>query len=48
MLLLAAFVLGAHWSYLFWRFKSLVPGLVSHIVWDVAIFVLFPVSFKIP
>ncbi len=43
MLLLAAFVLGAHWSLLYWRFKSLVPGLVSHAVWDVMIFVVFPV-----
>jgi len=43
MLLLAAFVLGAHWSLLYWRFKSLVPGLVSHALWDVLIFVVFPV-----
>jgi len=43
MLLLAAFVLGAHWSLLYWKFRSLVPGLVSHAVWDVMIFVVFPV-----
>lgn len=43
MLLLAALVLGAHWSLLYWKFKSLVPGLVSHAVWDVMIFVVFPV-----
>lgn len=43
MLLLAAFVLGAHWSLLYWKFKSLVPGLISHAVWDVLIFVVFPV-----
>ena len=43
MLLLAAFVLGAHWSLLYWKFRSLVPGLVSHAVWDVLIFVVFPV-----
>ena len=43
MLLVAALVLGAHWSYLYYRFRSLVPGLISHAVWDVAIFVLLPV-----
>jgi membrane protease YdiL (CAAX protease family) len=43
MLLVAALVLGAHWSYLYYRFRSLVPGLVSHALWDVAIFVLLPV-----
>lgn len=43
MLLLAAFVLGAHWSLLYWKFNSLVPGLISHALWDVLIFVLFPV-----
>jgi membrane protease YdiL (CAAX protease family) len=46
MLLVAALVLGAHWSYLYFRFRSLVPGLVSHALWDVAIFVLFPVTFR--
>jgi hypothetical protein len=44
MLLLAAFVLGAHWSYMFFKFRSLVPGMVSHAVWDVLIFVLFPIQ----
>ena len=45
MLLIAALVLGAHWSYLYWRFGSLVPGIVSHALWDVTIFVIFPVQF---
>ncbi len=45
MLLLAALVLGAHWSVLYWRYRSLVPGVVSHLVWDVLIFVVFPVTF---
>jgi len=45
MLLVAALVLGAHWSYLYFRFGSLVPGLVSHALWDVAIFVILPVRF---
>ncbi len=45
MLLVAALVLGAHWSYLYFRYRSLVPGLVSHALWDVAIFVVLPVRF---
>ncbi len=42
-LLLAAFVLGLHWGYLFRRFQSIVPGLISHVLWDLAIFVVFPI-----
>ncbi len=45
MLLVAALVLGAHWSWLYFRFRSLVPGLVSHALWDTAIFVVLPVRF---
>lgn len=44
MLLIAAFVLGLHWSIIYARFKTLTPGIISHAVWDVAIFVLFPVN----
>jgi hypothetical protein len=44
MLLLAALVLGAHWCLLYFRFKSLVPGLISHMLWDVMIFVAFPIA----
>lgn len=43
MLLLAAFVLGAHWSLMYWKFRSLWPGLISHALWDLLIFVLFPI-----
>jgi len=43
-LLLAALVLGIHWGYLYFRFGSLIPGLVSHALWDVAIFAIFPVK----
>lgn len=45
MLLLAAFVLGAHWGLLFYKYKSLVPGIISHALWDAMIFVFFPVVF---
>jgi membrane protease YdiL (CAAX protease family) len=44
LLLLAALVLGAHWGFLFRRFGSIVPGLISHALWDTTIFVLLPIQ----
>lgn len=44
LLLLAALVLGVHWSIMYSKFKSLVPGIISHAVWDSLIFVILPVS----
>lgn len=43
VLLLAALVLGIHWGFMYKRFGSIVPGLVSHALWDTLIFVIFPV-----
>ena len=45
MLLVAAHVLGVHWGLLFYKYKSLVPGIISHALWDTMIFVLFPIVF---
>lgn len=45
MLLLAALVLGVHWGLLFYRYKSLVPGIISHALWDAMIFAFFPIVF---
>ncbi|MCL2886239.1 MAG: CPBP family intramembrane metalloprotease [Betaproteobacteria bacterium] len=43
MLLAAALVCGLFWGALYrWR-KNLAPVIVSHALWDVAIFILFPV-----
>ncbi|ROL56972.1 CPBP family intramembrane metalloprotease [Bacteroidetes/Chlorobi group bacterium Naka2016] len=44
MLLIAAFVCGLFWGYLFLRYKSLVPVIISHSLWDFAVFVLFPLN----
>lgn len=44
LLLLAALVLGVHWSIMYFRFGSLIPGIISHAVWDCLIFVVLPVS----
>lgn len=46
MLLLAALVLGIHWSMMYRRFNSIIPGIISHALWDTAIFVIAPVTFQ--
>lgn len=44
MLLLAALVLGIHWSLMYAKYRNVVPGIISHAVWDVLIFVVLPIS----
>lgn len=44
MLVLAAFVAGLGWGLLLlWR-RSVVPGIISHSLWTVMIFLLFPLA----
>lgn len=43
MLLAAAGLCGVFWGAMFWRFRSVWPGLISHAVWDVLIFVVLPI-----
>jgi membrane protease YdiL (CAAX protease family) len=43
MLLLAAMLCGLFWGVIYWRWRSLWPVILSHAVWDVAIFVIAPV-----
>jgi len=45
MLLMAALVCGAFWGFMYMVLKprNLVPLLISHAVWDVMVFVLFPI-----
>lgn len=45
MLLLAAFVLGLHWTLIYAKYRSVIPGLISHAIWDLLIFVVLPVQF---
>ncbi len=45
MLLLAALVLGIHWSFVYAKYRNLIPGIISHAVWDVLIFVVLPINF---
>ncbi len=44
MLILAAFVCGIFWGLLYLHEQSLIPLIISHSLWDVLIFVFFPVS----
>lgn len=43
MLVLAALVCGLFWGWIYKREKSLIPIIISHAIWDLTIFVLFPV-----
>jgi membrane protease YdiL (CAAX protease family) len=42
MLVLAAAVCGLFWGYLYLRTKSVLLVLISHTIWDLAVFILFP------
>jgi membrane protease YdiL (CAAX protease family) len=43
MLFTAALVCGLFWGWMFMKFKSVWPGLISHAVWDLTIVVLLPI-----
>ena len=42
MLVLAAAVCGVYWGFLYRRFHSILLVAVSHTLWDVAVFLVFP------
>ena len=44
ILIMAAMVVGCVWGWLYQRGANLVTLIVSHALWDVAVFVLFPTS----
>jgi membrane protease YdiL (CAAX protease family) len=44
MLVAAAGVCGLYWGALFAWKRSLPVNIVSHVAWDLAVFVLFPFS----
>jgi membrane protease YdiL (CAAX protease family) len=43
LLVLAAFTCGTFWGYMYYKYKSVVPGLISHMVWDPFIFAVVPI-----
>jgi uncharacterized protein len=42
MLVIAAAVCGIFWGWLYLRFRSPLVNIVSHTLWDLAVFVVFP------
>jgi membrane protease YdiL (CAAX protease family) len=42
MLIGAAGVAGAFWGFMYWRLKNLTPVIISHSVWSMVIFAVFP------
>jgi hypothetical protein len=42
MLVLAAAVCGVFWGWLYLRFRSPILNIVSHTLWDLLVFVIFP------
>ena len=44
LLIGAAFVCGCFWGLLYWRTNSLLPCLISHMLWDPFVFVILPIS----
>lgn len=43
VLIMAALICGAFWGLMYRYNKNLVPLVISHAVWDVAIFIVFPI-----
>ncbi len=44
MLVLSALVCGLYWGTLYTRFRSTVLVAISHTIWDILIFILFPLG----
>jgi len=44
MLFMAALICGIFWGWMYYRYKSVIPGIISHAVWDAAIFIVIPIS----
>lgn len=44
MLFMAALICGLFWGWMFKKYKSLVPVIISHSLWDVLIFVIMPIT----
>lgn len=42
MLVIAALVCGIYWGWLYKKEENLVPVIISHALWDLTVFVIFP------
>lgn len=44
MLVMAALICGLFWGWLYFRYHSMLLNILSHTLWDIAVFVVFPFS----
>ena len=44
ILIMAALVGGIFWGWMYMKYNSLLMNIVSHIIWDIAIFLLLPLN----
>ena len=44
MLVMAALICGLFWGWLYRRYNSMLINILSHTLWDIAVFVVFPFS----
>ncbi len=44
MLFMAAAICGLYWGLVFYTTRSLWPGIISHAVWDVFVFLVAPIA----
>lgn len=44
ILFMAALICGLFWGWMYYKYKNIIPGIISHAVWDVVIFVILPIN----
>lgn len=44
ILFMAALIGGLYWGWLYKRFGSLWPGIISHALWDLVVFIILPLK----
>jgi membrane protease YdiL (CAAX protease family) len=44
MLVMAAMVAGIFWGWMYMKYHSIAMNIISHLIWDITIFLLFPIS----
>ena len=42
MLILAAFICGLFWGWLYLKYKSVMVNVISHTIWDIVVFLVLP------
>ena len=42
MLILAALIAGLFWGWMFMKYNSMVMNIISHTIWDISVFLIFP------